>query len=504
MNVLRRARDVVARIAFRLLRFPWRSGIALGLLVGGGYLATLYGQTRNAIRIDVNGAGIVHYTQRRAAEDVFRELDVELGPADTLVLPTTDELLSGTPIRMSIARRVVVMHDGRLTEVLMRDSDLVRALAESGIALRPDDELWTPEGPLGSVPGFADLVRPQRMSLSAWIDKIRMPLFVTIVRSATVTVTDDGVPSTLKSTADTVGEALAQASIAVYEGDRVVPALESRLVPNLSINIDRARPVTVDADGRVRAFRTRASSVGELLDEAGVRLEGDDRVSPEGSAPLAAGMRVSVVRVYDEYYVAEVPIPYETRWEPNPELEIDQKRTASWGREGALRQQVRVHYENGAEVSRIEEDAWVAREPEARIIEYGTGIVIRQLETSSGTLEYWRKIRMLATSYNAATAGTPLSSPTFGYTRLGEPARKGVIAVDPTVIPMRQPMYVPGYGTGFAGDTGSAIKNRRVDLCYDDDNLEMWYRWVDVYLLTPVPPSSRITWIVPNTPAERE
>jgi uncharacterized protein YabE (DUF348 family) len=405
---------------------------------------------------------------------------------------------------MSIARRVVVMHDGRLTEVLMRDSDLVRALAESGIALRPDDELWNPEGPLGSVPKLADLVRPQRMSLSAWIDKIRMPLFVTIVRSATVIVTDDGVPSTLKSTADTVGEALAQASIAVYEGDRVVPALESRLVPNLSINIERARPVTVDADGRVRALRTRASSVEELLEEAGVRLEGDDRVSPEGGAPLAAGMRVSVVRVYDEYYVAEVPIPYETRWEPNPELEIDQKRTASWGREGAMRQQVRVHYENGAEMSRVEEEAWVAREPEARIIEYGTGIVIRQLETPSGTLEYWRKIRMLATSYNAATAGTPLSSPTFGYTRLGEPARKGVIAVDPTVIPMRQPMYVPGYGTGFAGDTGSAIKNRRVDLCFDDDNLELWYRWVDVYLLTPVPPSNRITWIVPNTPAERE
>ena len=58
--------------------------------------------------------------------------------------------------------------------------------------------------------------------------------------------------------------------------------------------------------------------------------------------------------------------------------------------------------------------------------------------------------------------------------------------------------------TGFAGDTGSAIKNRRVDLCFDDDNLEMWYRWVDVYLLTPVPAANRITWIVPNTPVERE
>jgi len=43
-----------------------------------------------------------------------------------------------------------------------------------------------------------------------------------------------------------------------------------------------------------------------------------------------------------------------------------------------------------------------------------------------------------------------------------------------------------------------------VDLCYDDDNLVHWYKWVDVYLLTPVPPASQITWVVPNTPRERE
>ena len=68
---------------------------------------------------------------------------------------------------------------------------------------------------------------------------------------------------------------------------------------------------------------------------------------------------------------------------------------------------------------------------------------------------------------------------------------------------MRQGMYVPGYGLGYAGDTGSAIKWRRVDLCYDDDNLVLWRRWVDVYLLTPVPDAASIRWIIPNTPAEK-
>ena len=29
-------------------------------------------------------------------------------------------------------------------------------------------------------------------------------------------------------------------------------------------------------------------------------------------------MRVTVVRIYDEYFIEEVPIPFETRWEANP------------------------------------------------------------------------------------------------------------------------------------------------------------------------------------------
>lgn len=52
-------------------------------------------------------------------------------------------------------------------------------------------------------------------------------------------------------------------------------------------------------------------------------------------------------------------------------------------------------------------------------------------------------------------------------------------------------MYVPGYGVGIACDTGGAIVGKRIDLGYDDDNLKLWARWVDVYLLTPVPSQIR-------------
>ena len=81
--------------------------------------------------------------------------------------------------------------------------------------------------------------------------------------------------------------------------------------------------------------------------------------------------------------------------------------------------------------------------------------------------------------------------------------RKGVVAVDPTLIPLRTRVYVPGYGFGDALDTGSAIKFKRIDLGYDDHNLQLWSKWVDVYLLWPPPPEHQIEWRVRNWPIEQ-
>ena len=51
-----------------------------------------------------------------------------------------------------------------------------------------------------------------------------------------------------------------------------------------------------------------------------------------------------------------------------------------------------------------------------------------------------------------------------GLTASGLPVRKGVVAVDPKVIPLLTRMHIPGYGPGIAADVGSAIKGRIIDL----------------------------------------
>lgn len=53
-----------------------------------------------------------------------------------------------------------------------------------------------------------------------------------------------------------------------------------------------------------------------------------------------------------------------------------------------------------------------------------------------------------------------------GSTALGIPVRKGVVAVDPRLIPLGTKLQVPGYGRGIAADVGWAIKGRIIDLWF--------------------------------------
>jgi peptidoglycan DL-endopeptidase CwlO len=53
-----------------------------------------------------------------------------------------------------------------------------------------------------------------------------------------------------------------------------------------------------------------------------------------------------------------------------------------------------------------------------------------------------------------------------GTTATGIPVGWGVVAVDPSFIPLGTRMFVPGYGEGVAADTGSAVRGATIDLWF--------------------------------------
>ena len=257
-----------------------------------------------------------------------------------------------------------------------------------------------------------------------------------------VTVRDGDLTMRFVTSASQVASALAEQGLIVYAGDLVEPELGALLRGPTTITIARSVPVALEVGGDPRLVRTLAERVADLLAQEHVALGELDLVRPALDAPVVPQGLVQVVRVLVERYVEEIPVAFEERWEPDPAIEIDQREIKHWGREGAERRLWQVRYENNSEVERIEQQHWTAREPIDRVIQYGTKIVVRELETPSGTISYWRKLRMLATSYNAPTAGKPADHPTYGITRTGVRARKGIIAVDPRVVSLGQQLYV--------------------------------------------------------------
>lgn len=64
------------------------------------------------------------------------------------------------------------------------------------------------------------------------------------------------------------------------------------------------------------------------------------------------------------------------------------------------------------------------------------------------------------------TAYSPEDPGVDDTTYTGLPVDIGVVAVDPSVIPLGSVVYVPGYGYAVALDRGGAIKGHRVDVYF--------------------------------------
>jgi len=97
-----------------------------------------------------------------------------------------------------------------------------------------------------------------------------------------------------------------------------------------------------------------------------------------------------------------------------------------------------------------------------------------------------RSFRMLATAYDAGPLDNSFEH--AGTTKLGWRTRKGIVAVDPAVIPLRSLLYVEGYGLAWAGDIGGAIKGQRIDLCFNttEETVKWGRRQAGVYILQTI------------------
>lgn len=288
----------------------------------------------------------------------------------------------------------------------------------------------------------------------------------------TVDIVDGEETTTITTMALTVDAALRQAKIDYAPCDRISPGPEQPLKNGMVIEVVRAENVTISADGKQWTVKAVQPEAYRLLKAEGVQLGELDQIDfgryEDGSK------YVKVTRITEEFIEERIEVPHDTFQQPSNQLLAGQRRVIQPGKNGVLVNKIKVVKADGVEVSRQVVSSRVLAEPKTSVIAYG--IAKAQAPAARNIQGKVKKVMtMEATAYTHT--GNPTATGIYPY--------KGVVAVDPKVIPLGSKLYVEGYGYCEAQDTGGAIKGDRIDVFLDTK--EQCFEWgrkiVQVYLL---------------------
>lgn len=309
-----------------------------------------------------------------------------------------------------------------------------------------------------------------------------------------VVINDNGQEIAVKTMKATVGEVLEQTGIKVGVEDYISMPLDSKLakIQENRIDIKRAVPVSIQVDGKTLEIKTYKDTVREVLKDNAINIDENDKiVGSQLGDKIVSNMNISIIRVEEKTVTETYPIPFKTITKDNNRLNKGLKNIVREGKEGVREKTYKVVYEDGKQIAKQLVKDIVAVNPLDMIVEVGT---VLNYKTSRGdTLRYSKVLDMKATSYTASFADTGKhpGDPGFGITATGVKAKRGIIAVDPKVIPLGTRVYVevpgaaPDYGYAVAADVGSAIKGNKIDVYLDStEAVNAWgVKKVRVYIL---------------------
>jgi 3D (Asp-Asp-Asp) domain-containing protein len=246
----------------------------------------------------------------------------------------------------------------------------------------------------------------------------------------------------------------------------------------------RPAPVTIvlyNGD-KAQELLTRAKTVGQALTEQKITLKPRDVVVPALDSPVTSGMEIDLGILDRQVKEAEKNQVFETQTDYTNDLNVGEIIEFQQGKDGRVRLQIEDYLLNGEEAfEKVLKTTVLKPVKNAKVLE-GTAQKTKMYPMG-------RKMRVAKTLTLEATAYYPGPENNWPYstgsTASGLKAGYGIAAVDPKRIKLKTPLYIEGYGFALAGDTGSAIKGDRIDLCYDtyDEAQQFGRKKVKVYLL---------------------
>ena len=299
-----------------------------------------------------------------------------------------------------------------------------------------------------------DIVIPSRET------KVTKGLAVEVTKSLPVQFSVDDQTFSTRTAAKTVGEAITELAgrygIAVKEVDEVNVSRFEEVTSQMEIKVRKAIPIIVNADGKKSETYIAPRSVAEALKKLGITLGDKDKISLALEHMLEPNDQLNVVRVTERIETVKSEIPYQTVAQAADFPVGLPDKIVSRGSNGAQEQTVRLTLEDGKEVDREILGQRVVKAPINQLVSRGTQTSISR----GGSTIYFKRAYVMKASAYCSPGGT---------TATGAAVSSGIVAVDPRVIPLGQKVYVEGYGSAHALDTGGAIRGNRIDLYMNSD-----------------------------------
>jgi len=257
-----------------------------------------------------------------------------------------------------------------------------------------------------------------------------------------------------------------------------------------TISITRSVKVEVLKDGKTHTIYTSPDTVLNILSQ---NVEGFDESSdivvyPTGqNSYLTAEETVHTVEIITPPQIEKIvvheksDIGYKTTYESDPLLLKGQQAVLTSGEKGVREISYEVVLKDGEQISKTAVGETVLKASRNRVVRVGIGSPGGEISVDGSELNYKNMFEMRATAYWSGSK-----------TATGTVPKRGVVAVDPAVIPLGSRLYIVAadgsswtYGFAMAEDTGGAIRGNKIDLFVENKDIGRRFgvRYAKVYIL---------------------
>jgi uncharacterized protein YabE (DUF348 family) len=197
-----------------------------------------------------------------------------------------------------------------------------------------------------------------------------------------VKVSLDGSEKTVSTTAPDVAGLVTELGVA-SSSSVSVPKDAQLAVDGSFVSISTPKTISIVADGKATTATTTASTVKAVLEDAGVNLGVNDRISQPGNAPVVNNMVVKVSRVDTSQTAASTEdVAFETMTSESAEMFKGEKKVTQAGAAGKVDRTFKLVLVDGREASRTLVSETVSVQPVTEQVTVGTKV--KPAETTAG------------------------------------------------------------------------------------------------------------------------